>query len=122
MFHSTISLTELSLIFFKSVKFILKTQFVWPAAANNELKALNEFAHKNGFDKKEKLKAWDINYWSEILRKEKFNLDLSFVVLPFEYQTRKGNCQKYLNPQEKLLSFVNKLNISVYHKIDVIWR
>ena len=46
--------------------------------------------------------------------KKKFNLDLSFVVLPFEYQTRKGNCQKYLNPQEKLINFLNSYNLKYF--------
>ena len=46
--------------------------------------------------------------------KKKFNLDLSFVVLPFEYQTRKGNCQKYLDPQEKLINFLNSYNLKYF--------
>ena len=44
-------------------------------AAELELKHLNEFAYKNNFSRDEKLKPWDISYWSELLRKEKFNLD-----------------------------------------------
>ena len=44
-------------------------------AAELELKHLNEFAYKNDFNRDEKLKPWDISYWSELLRKEKFNLD-----------------------------------------------
>jgi len=44
-------------------------------AAESELNQLNNFAHKNGFDISNKLKPWDISYWSELLRKEKLNLD-----------------------------------------------
>ena len=43
--------------------------------ATLELEELNKFAYKKGFSKNENLKSWDINYWSEILRKEKLNLD-----------------------------------------------
>tara|TARA_Y100001970_G_scaffold294041_1_gene446186 strand:- start:19891 stop:21996 length:2106 start_codon:yes stop_codon:yes gene_type:complete len=43
--------------------------------AKRELINLNKFAHENGFDIQEKIKSWDINYWSELLRKEKLNLD-----------------------------------------------
>tara|TARA_Y100001978_G_scaffold4044_1_gene3371 strand:+ start:5765 stop:7873 length:2109 start_codon:yes stop_codon:yes gene_type:complete len=44
-------------------------------AAKKELDTLNNFAQKNGFNVNEKLKPWDINYWSEILRKKELNLD-----------------------------------------------
>jgi len=44
-------------------------------AAKLELKNLNNFAHKNGFNTNNELQPWDISYWSEILRKEKLNLD-----------------------------------------------
>ena len=44
-------------------------------AAELELKNLNSFAHKNGFNNDNQLKPWDISYWSELLRKEKLNLD-----------------------------------------------
>ena len=43
--------------------------------AEKELANLNKFAHENGFNKNEKIESWDINYWSELLRKEKLNLD-----------------------------------------------
>ena len=43
--------------------------------ATLELEELNKFAYKKGFNKNENLKSWDINYWSEILRQEKLNLD-----------------------------------------------
>ena len=43
--------------------------------AKKELINLNKFAHENGFDIHEKIKSWDINYWAELLRKEKLNLD-----------------------------------------------
>tara|TARA_B100000674_G_scaffold67335_1_gene46459 strand:- start:6311 stop:8416 length:2106 start_codon:yes stop_codon:yes gene_type:complete len=43
--------------------------------AKRELAYLNEFAYKNGLNPKEKIESWDINYWSELLRKEKLNLD-----------------------------------------------
>ena len=43
--------------------------------AKLELNKLSEFAHKNGFDKDKDLQPWDISYWSEILRKEKLDLD-----------------------------------------------
>ncbi len=43
--------------------------------AQNELEILNKFAKDNGFSKLESLKPWDISYWSELLRKEKLNLD-----------------------------------------------
>ena len=43
--------------------------------AKKELHSLNIFAHKNGFSKDDDLKPWDISYWSELLRKEKLNLD-----------------------------------------------
>ena len=44
-------------------------------AAELELKNLNNFAHKNGFNADKQLQPWDISYWSELLRKEKLNLD-----------------------------------------------
>ena len=44
-------------------------------AAKKELETLNIFAHNNGFEPSEKLKPWDIGYWSELLIKEKLNLD-----------------------------------------------
>ncbi len=44
-------------------------------AAELELEHLNTFAYKNDFSPDEKLKPWDISYWSELLRKEKLNLD-----------------------------------------------
>ena len=43
--------------------------------AKRELATLNKFAHENGFDPNEEIESWDINYWSELLRKEKLNLD-----------------------------------------------
>ncbi len=43
--------------------------------AKNELEILNKFAKDNGFLKTEDLEPWDISYWSELLRKEKLNLD-----------------------------------------------
>ncbi len=43
--------------------------------AKNEIKILNEFSKENGFPKTETLQSWDISYWSELLRKEKLNLD-----------------------------------------------
>ena len=44
-------------------------------AAERELNNLNNFAHKNGFNINEEIESWDISYWSELLRKEKLNLD-----------------------------------------------
>ena len=44
-------------------------------AAELELENLNNFANKNGFNGDNRLKPWDISYWSELLRKEKLNLD-----------------------------------------------
>ncbi len=44
-------------------------------AAELELENLNNFAHKNGFNADKQLQPWDISYWSELLRKEKLNLD-----------------------------------------------
>ena len=44
-------------------------------AAELELENLNNFANKNGFNDDNQLKPWDISYWSELLRKEKLNLD-----------------------------------------------
>ncbi len=43
--------------------------------AKNELKILNKFSKDNGFPQTKNLEPWDINYWSELLRKEKLNLD-----------------------------------------------
>ncbi len=44
-------------------------------AAELELENLNNFAHKKGFNADKQLQPWDISYWSELLRKEKLNLD-----------------------------------------------
>ena len=44
-------------------------------AAELELENLNNFAYKNGFNDNNQLRPWDINYWSERLRKKKLNLD-----------------------------------------------
>ncbi len=43
--------------------------------AKNELESLNKFSKDNGFPSSENLQSWDISYWSELLRKEKLNLD-----------------------------------------------
>ncbi len=43
--------------------------------AKNELDLLNKFSKDNGFPNSETLKSWDISYYSELLRKEKLNLD-----------------------------------------------
>ena len=43
--------------------------------AKNELDILEKFSKVNGFPQSEKLQPWDISYWSEFLRKEKFDLD-----------------------------------------------
>ncbi len=43
--------------------------------AKNELLRLNKFSKDNGFPVSEDLQSWDISYWSELLRKEKLNLD-----------------------------------------------
>ncbi len=43
--------------------------------AKNEIARLNKFSKDNGFPNSENLKPWDISYWSELLRKEKLNLD-----------------------------------------------
>ena len=43
--------------------------------ATNELKILDNFSKENGFPQSEELKPWDISYYSELLRKEKLNLD-----------------------------------------------
>ena len=43
--------------------------------AKNELDRLNKFSKDNGFPSSENLQSWDISYWSELLRKEKLNLD-----------------------------------------------
>ncbi len=43
--------------------------------AKNELDILNKFSKENGFPKSATLQPWDISYWSELLRKEKLNLD-----------------------------------------------
>ncbi len=43
--------------------------------AKNELDILNKFSKDNGFSESETLQSWDISYWSELLRKEKLNLD-----------------------------------------------
>ena len=43
--------------------------------AKNELDILNKFSKDNGFPSSENLQSWDISYWSELLRKEKLNLD-----------------------------------------------
>ena len=43
--------------------------------ATNELKILDKFSKENGFPQSEELKPWDISFYSELLRKEKLNLD-----------------------------------------------
>ena len=43
--------------------------------AKNEIARLNKFSKDNGFPNSENLQSWDISYWSELLRKEKLNLD-----------------------------------------------
>ena len=43
--------------------------------AQSELNVLNDFAHDNGFNESIDLAPWDISYWSELLRKEKLDLD-----------------------------------------------
>ena len=43
--------------------------------AKNELEILDKFSKENGFPPSEELKPWDISYYSELLRKEKLNLD-----------------------------------------------
>ena len=43
--------------------------------AKIELETLDKFSKANGFSKSQNIEPWDISYWSELLRKEKFNLD-----------------------------------------------
>ena len=43
--------------------------------AKIELETLDKFSKANGFPKSQKIEPWDISYWSELLRKDKFNLD-----------------------------------------------
>ena len=43
--------------------------------AKNELELLDKFSKNNGFSQSKALEPWDISYWSELLRKEKLNLD-----------------------------------------------
>ena len=43
--------------------------------ATNELEVLDNFSKENGFPQSEELKPWDISFYSELLRKEKLNLD-----------------------------------------------
>ena len=43
--------------------------------AKSELKIIEKFSKDKGFPRSEKLEPWDISYWSELLRKEKLNLD-----------------------------------------------
>jgi len=43
--------------------------------ALNELRVLENFSKDNGFPFSQKIEPWDISYWSELLRKEKLNLD-----------------------------------------------
>ena len=43
--------------------------------AKEELKILDKFSKSNGFPETMKIEPWDISYWSELLRKEKLNLD-----------------------------------------------
>ncbi len=43
--------------------------------AKIELETLDKFSKTNGFPKSQNIEPWDISYWSELLRKEKLNLD-----------------------------------------------
>jgi len=43
--------------------------------AKIELERLDEFSKANGFPKSQNIEPWDISYWTELLRKEKLNLD-----------------------------------------------
>ena len=43
--------------------------------AKIELETLEKFSKANGFPKSQNIEPWDISYWSELLRKEKLNLD-----------------------------------------------
>ena len=43
--------------------------------AKLELDILEKFAKSNGLPESEQIEPWDLSYWSELLRKEKFNLD-----------------------------------------------
>ena len=43
---------------------------------------------------------------------KKNNIDLSIIILPYEFQTREGNCIiKNLMPQSKIIALLKKLNI-----------
>ena len=44
-------------------------------SSKKELKALKDFAQRNGSNHGDELTPWDINYWSEKLKEEKFKLD-----------------------------------------------
>ena len=44
-------------------------------AAKKELELLDKFSKSKGVPKSWKIEPWDISYWSEVLRKEKLNLD-----------------------------------------------
>jgi len=43
--------------------------------ARIELETLDNFSKANGFPKSQNIEPWDISFWSELLRKEKLNLD-----------------------------------------------
>ena len=43
--------------------------------AKIELEMLDKFSKANGFPESQNIEPWDISYWSELLRKEKLNLD-----------------------------------------------
>ena len=43
--------------------------------AKIELETLDKFSKSKGFPKSQNIEPWDISYWSELLRKEKLNLD-----------------------------------------------
>jgi peptidyl-dipeptidase Dcp len=82
-------------------------------AAREEFKAVQEFAKANGFN--EEIQAWDWAYYSEKLRKEKYDFDEELTRPYFELEKV---TQGIFDLTHKLwgLTYVPNKDIPVYHK------
>ncbi|MBC98657.1 MAG: peptidase M3 [Halobacteriovoraceae bacterium] len=83
--------------------------------AEAEMKELREFAEKNGGPKADDFSAWDQGYWSEKLKKEKFDFDSEELKPYFKLENA---VQGVFDVANRLygLKFKERKDIPVYHK------
>ena len=69
----------------------------------------------NAYKNKENLKSVE-NFLNKVkILADKKNIEFETVILPYEFQTRDGNCSnEYIDPQLLLISILEKISIKFY--------